>query len=91
MKKLILAVCCIGLLSACKSNVDANPKPAITSVSGAVEKISEAPDGTILWRSKIWHEAGWWEDVYFSSGGTRRVVPSGKSSRVAIVPNSDCR
>lgn len=87
MRKLILAACCIGLLSACKCSVDT--KPQVESIpTNTVEKISEAPDGTILWKSKVWQASGWYEDIYFSSSGTQRTVPSGKSTRVVTVPNT---
>lgn len=69
VKKLILAACCINLLSwGCKK---LNPEQqAINDAfySGKPVKVSTAPDGTILWR--VWDKNGSGKEVFFSSKGT---------------------
>lgn len=54
----------------------------------APRRVTEAPDGTVLWRvSSGCERLNSWNDVYFSSSGTSTRVTQGKSTRPVEVPN----
>lgn len=69
MKKLILAACCIGLLSVGCKKLDPEQQAINNDFNcGKPIKVSTAPDGTILWR--VWDKNGSGKEVFFSSRGT---------------------
>jgi len=69
MKKLILAVCCIGLLSAgCKTRDPSMVAIDAEFAEGKPVKVATAPDGTTLWR--VWDKKGSGKEIFFSSKGT---------------------
>lgn len=86
MKKLILAVCCIVLLSAgCKEDPEFQRK-----YSGHPMQLSVAPDGTTLWRV---YDVSEDKMVYFSSKGTYRTTTEMKGKITVTkehnVPNAE--